>query len=65
MNEQEINPGKLLDISGRYWATCTLHAGVKLNVFTVIGEKSLNSEAVSKEINAATSAIHPGGAACF
>lgn len=52
MNSQELNPGKLLDISGQYWMTCTLHAGVKLDVFSSIGQKSLSSEAVSKKINA-------------
>jgi len=52
MNEQEMNPGKLLEISGRYWETCALHAGVKLDVFTVIGQARLSSEAVAQKINA-------------
>jgi len=52
MNAKELNPGKLLDLSGRYWATCTLHAGVKLDVFTVIGQERLSSAAVAQKINA-------------
>jgi len=32
-------PGEILEISGYYWKTCTLHAAVKLDLFTLIGEK--------------------------
>jgi len=28
------NPAELLKLSGSYWATCTLHAGVKLDLFS-------------------------------
>ncbi len=35
------NPGSLLQLSGSYWQTCTLHTGVKLDLFTLIGEKKL------------------------
>jgi predicted O-methyltransferase YrrM len=38
MNEGEWNPRRLLQLSGGYWSTCALHAGVKLDVFTAIGE---------------------------
>ncbi len=37
MDNQDINPGQLLKISGNYWKACTLHAGIKLDVFTAIG----------------------------
>ncbi len=39
MDLQEWNQGRLLDVSGRYWMSCALHAGVKLDVFTIIGEE--------------------------
>ncbi|MFO7965448.1 MAG: methyltransferase [Desulfobacterales bacterium] len=44
-----LNPGRLLTISGSYWMTCTLHAAVKLDVFTAIGkeEKTLSQLAES------------------
>ena len=29
----EWNPAELLKITGSYWETCALHAGVKLNLF--------------------------------
>ena len=51
MNAQELNPGKLLDISGKYWTTCTLHAGVKLDVFSAIGKKSLTSDEIAEKIS--------------
>ncbi|MBT9439776.1 MAG: SAM-dependent methyltransferase, partial [Desulfobacterales bacterium] len=35
MDNKDINPGRLLEISGNYWKACTLHAGVKLDLFTV------------------------------
>jgi SAM-dependent methyltransferase len=51
MATQDLNPGHLLEISGRFWETCTLHAGVKLNVFTIIGDEQLASEDVAKKLN--------------
>ncbi|SLM30264.1 SAM-dependent methyltransferase [Desulfamplus magnetovallimortis] len=48
----ELNPGKLLQLSGSYWNTCTLHAGVKLDVFTVIGEKKLSAHDVAAQMKA-------------
>ena len=51
MNAQELNPGKLLEISGKYWATCTLHAGVKLDVFSAIGKKNLTSDEIAEKIS--------------
>jgi len=39
METIEWNPGKLLEISGSYWKSCTLHAGVKLGIFTLLGDQ--------------------------
>lgn len=50
MNEVDWNPGKLLDMSGYFWKTCTLHAGVKLEIFSIIGSDSLSSEEICKKI---------------
>ncbi len=46
MKNSDWNPGSLLQVSGAYWQTCTLHAGVKLNIFTCIG----NASKTGKEI---------------
>ena len=47
MHKQEMNPGNILKISSGYWQTCTLHAAVKLDIFTIIGKRRLKSEEVS------------------
>ncbi len=36
MATKELTPGKLLELSGAYWQTFALHAGVKLDLFTAI-----------------------------
>jgi SAM-dependent methyltransferase len=52
MSFQEWNPGKLLEISGSYWKTCALHAGVKLGLFSIIGDNELTAEDVASDMNA-------------
>lgn len=50
MQNKELEPGKILEISGSYWETCTLHAGVKLDVFSIIGNRHLKSKDVSDKL---------------
>lgn len=45
------NPGELLNLSGGYWRTCALHAGVKLDLFTVIGKAQLTGGEVADRIH--------------
>lgn len=54
MDNHPWNPGKLLEVSGAYWQTCTLHAGVKLDLFTELGGLSLSAEqlAESRDLDA-------------
>jgi SAM-dependent methyltransferase len=52
MTDQEMNPGKLLEISGSYWRTCALHAGVKLDVFTAMGDEPKSAAAVAEKLSA-------------
>lgn len=52
MNIQNMNQGQLLEISGNYWKACTLHAGVKLDVFTALRSEQLTSEDISQKRNA-------------
>ena len=47
MTARDWNPGELLEISGFFWKTCVLHTAVKLDVFTVIGDRHLTAEEVS------------------
>lgn len=51
MKTQEWGSGQLLEISGNYWESCTLHAGVKLDLFTVIGGNQLTSEEIAQKLN--------------
>ncbi len=51
MDTPEINPGQLLEISGDYWKACALHAGVKLDIFTAIGEKGRTDVEIAKKLN--------------
>ena len=57
MNVQDWTPGQILDISSSYWLTCTLHAGVKLDIFTVIGDAELSSAEVAQKLNAEERAV--------
>jgi SAM-dependent methyltransferase len=50
MDKEEWNPGKLLGISGNYWMSCTLQAGVKLGIFTLIGKQSLSGQEAAQKL---------------
>ncbi|MBC8440888.1 MAG: SAM-dependent methyltransferase [Deltaproteobacteria bacterium] len=50
MESFDWNPGTLLEMSGYYWKTCTLHASVKLDIFTVIGSKALSCDQINKTL---------------
>lgn len=41
----------ILETSGYYWKTCTLHTGVKLEIFTRIGKDEKSAQAISDELN--------------
>ena len=50
MKTQELNPGTLLQTSGSYWETCTLHAAVKIDVFTLVGNHYLGSDNLAEKL---------------
>jgi SAM-dependent methyltransferase len=52
-----LSPGRLLGLSGSYWQTCALHAGVKLGLFTAIGRHARSAEKISAMIDADTRAV--------
>ncbi len=41
-----------MEMSGYYWKTCTLHAGVKLNIFTIINENTLSLDEICNTLKA-------------
>lgn len=47
MTTQAWHPGNLLEMSGYYWKSCTLHAAVKLDVFSAIGDQRLTSKEIA------------------
>ncbi|MFC1743038.1 methyltransferase [Candidatus Riflebacteria bacterium] len=51
MNQTEWHPGKLMELSGGYWKTCALHAAVKLEIFSAIGEQSLTGEELAQKLD--------------
>jgi len=40
MTPSSWTPADLIQLSGSYWATCALHAGVKLELFTPLATAS-------------------------
>ncbi|MCP4694081.1 MAG: methyltransferase domain-containing protein [Desulfobacterales bacterium] len=46
----EWDAGRILGVSGQYWHTCAIHAGVKLDLFTIIGEHGLTGKAAAEKI---------------
>jgi SAM-dependent methyltransferase len=52
MANRQWNPAELLKVSGYYWQTCTLHAAVKLDIFTCLGDQQLSSKEVAERLKA-------------
>ena len=48
METTNWNPAALLELSGSYWETCALHAGVKLELFTPLGQPSRSAYATDR-----------------
>lgn len=52
MDIEDWTPGKLLEVSGNFWQTCALHAAVKLDLFTAVGDESLGCAEISGKLGA-------------
>jgi len=50
--EQEWNIGQLLSISSSYWRSSTIHAAVRLEVFSALGSEQLTASEISDRIGA-------------
>jgi len=50
MDRGEWTAGRLLGVSGSYWQACTLHAGVELDVFTLIGTDTMSADQVAEAL---------------
>ena len=51
-NEKGWNIGQLLGVSSAYWRSSTIHAAVKLEIFTVLGNEKLTAAEVAARIGA-------------
>jgi precorrin-6B methylase 2 len=51
MTLPEWTPESILRLSGDYWKTCALHAGVKLDLFTLIGNGRLCAAEIAGRLN--------------
>jgi SAM-dependent methyltransferase len=52
MNTQAWSPDKLLRVSGYYWQSFTLHAAIKLGIFTMVGSEELTAADIAQRLNA-------------
>jgi SAM-dependent methyltransferase len=52
MEGERWNAGKVLEVSRSYWEGFVIHAGVKLGIFTIIGDKTLRAEEIAKKLRA-------------
>jgi SAM-dependent methyltransferase len=50
MTNRSWTPAELLQLSVDYWSVCALHAGVKLDLFTLITEKAQTSTELAKRL---------------
>src|SRR5512143_3139327 len=57
MSSREWKAGDLLELSAYFWKTCTLHAAVKLDVFSTIGGDSLSAEELARRMNGSIDGI--------
>lgn len=51
MEAPNWNPASLLKLSGSYWETCTLHAGVKLDLFTHLAHGPCAATELSQKLD--------------
>jgi predicted O-methyltransferase YrrM len=51
MNDAPWTPQKLLQTSGFYWKTCTLHAGVALGIFSHIGSSQVDAGSLAQSLS--------------
>jgi SAM-dependent methyltransferase len=51
LEKRTWNLPQLLELSGGYWSTCALHAGVKLGVFTPLSVEPLPAQELASRIN--------------
>jgi len=51
MTDDQWNPDSLMEASGAYWKSCTIHTGVKLGIFTLLGGEALTAREIADRIH--------------
>ncbi len=57
MTARNWNPGELLEVSGFFWKTCVLHAAVKIDLFTVIGDGEITAADIARRVDGAARGV--------
>ena len=52
MTEDSWTVDSLLKVSGSFWQSCTLHAAVALEIFTLIGDDWVSADEVAEKLGA-------------
>ena len=52
MKKERLNPGTILAVSGGYWQSCALHAGVVTGIFTAMENGPATANKIAERINA-------------
>jgi hypothetical protein len=52
MDDRSWTPQTLLELSNGYWRTCVLHAAVKLDLFSQLGDRALRADELAATIGA-------------
>ena len=52
MKGNKWDVGHMLKTSGSYWESCTLHAGVQLEIFTLIGDDYVEGDEIARRLGA-------------
>jgi len=57
MKPRAWNAGQLIELSGYFWKTGTLHAGVKLDIFTIIGDRRMGAAEIARKLDGAVKGV--------
>jgi len=50
MTKEKWTAGQMLETSGSYWKACTLHAGVRLEIFSLIGNDHVGGDEIARRL---------------
>lgn len=49
--EDKLSPEKILELSGKYWASFALHTAVELDIFTLLDEEGMTIDEITSELS--------------